>query len=69
MVGMAEHCAQCSKQVEEHLSFETPRGETVCAPCYFAVWGPSGAAEISLEAERLTDGRRQAHSHSIRWID
>jgi hypothetical protein len=64
---MAKSCAQCSKQLEEHLSFETPRGETVCAPCYFAVWGFSGAAEISLEADRLMEGRRQAHSKPIRW--
>jgi hypothetical protein len=66
---MGEQCAQCTKQVEEYLSFETPRGEPVCAACYFAVWGPSGAAEISLEAERLADGMRADPLGGLRMVD
>ena len=29
-------------------------GEQLCGPCYFAVWGPTGAAEISRAVELLT---------------
>jgi len=37
---MREHCAQCLTVVDERLSYETPRGEILCGPCYFALWGP-----------------------------
>jgi hypothetical protein len=39
---VTEHCAQCLTVVEEHLGYETPRGEILCGPCYFALWGPNG---------------------------
>jgi hypothetical protein len=34
-----EHCAQCLTEVFTS-GYGTPTGETLCGPCYFALWGP-----------------------------
>ncbi len=49
-----EQCAKCGTEVRERLGFESPTNEALCGSCYFAVWGPSGAAEIARAAELLT---------------
>ena len=33
------HCAQCLSEVFTS-GHQTPTGETLCGPCYFALWGP-----------------------------
>ena len=33
------HCAQCLSEVFTS-GHETPTGEILCGPCYFALWGP-----------------------------
>jgi hypothetical protein len=47
---MRQHCAQCLTEVFAS-GHETPTGETLCSPCYFALWGP-GSAELRLMVER-----------------
>jgi hypothetical protein len=49
-----ERCTQCDSDVREGNGYEGPMGEQLCGPCYFAVWGPTGAAEISRAVELLT---------------
>jgi hypothetical protein len=39
---MKEHCAQCLTSLPPGASHEAPRGDLLCAPCYFALWGPTG---------------------------
>jgi hypothetical protein len=34
-----QHCAQCLTEVFTS-GYETPKGETLCGSCYFALWGP-----------------------------
>jgi hypothetical protein len=34
-----QHCAQCLAEVFTS-GYETPKGETLCGPCYSALWGP-----------------------------
>jgi hypothetical protein len=34
-----QHCAQCLTEVFTS-GYQTPKGETLCGSCYFALWGP-----------------------------
>jgi hypothetical protein len=45
-----QHCAQCLSEVLAS-GHDTPTGEILCSPCYFALWGPN-SAELRLLVER-----------------
>jgi hypothetical protein len=34
-----QHCAQCLTEVFTR-GYDAPTGETLCGPCYSALWGP-----------------------------
>jgi hypothetical protein len=51
---MTDRCSQCRHEVTDHRGYESPDGAVLCGSCYFALWGPSGAAEISRAVELLT---------------
>jgi hypothetical protein len=53
MDWVRQHCAQCLTEVFTS-GYETPTGETLCASCYFALWGPrsNGNRLASTEARR-----------------
>ena len=45
MEGMRQHCAQCLREV--HASGRVaPTGETLCGPCFAALWGPTASEEL-----------------------
>ena len=49
--------------MHERLGFQGPDGETLCGACYFAIWGPSGAAEISQAVDLLTPDEPPRNRH------
>jgi hypothetical protein len=48
--GVKQHCAQCLTEVFTS-GYATPTGETLCSPCYVALWGPN-STELRLMVER-----------------
>jgi len=63
-----QHCAQCLAVVDDRLSYETPREEILCGPCYFALWGPHGLKVLPDDAEkRRPRARRPKRERSV-WI-
>ena len=56
---MSDRCTNCSAEVQGRRGIENPAGETLCGSCYFAIWGPSGAAEIAQAAELLAPAQPQ----------
>jgi hypothetical protein len=40
-----QHCTQCLTEVYANGQL-TPAGETLCAPCYSALWGPKTTEEF-----------------------
>ncbi len=66
--GVIEHCAQCLQKVEDGLGYATSNVETLCGPCYFALWGPRGAAAISRSTERRRPDTRRPPPSKTRWI-
>jgi hypothetical protein len=42
---MRQHCAQCLTEVFSH-GRPSPTGETLCGPCYAALWGPQASEEL-----------------------
>jgi hypothetical protein len=39
MSPVRQHCAQCLTEILSN-GVQTPTGETLCAECYAALWGP-----------------------------
>jgi hypothetical protein len=60
---MKDQCTTCRTEAIDRLGFQGPNGESLCGACYFAVWGPSGAAEISRAVELLTPDDPAPNSH------
>ena len=52
---MRQHCAQCLSEVPAD-GRKTPTGETLCGPCYSALWGPKASEELR-SLVRLHTGR------------
>ncbi len=52
---MRQHCAQCLTEVYTNREV-TPAGETLCSPCYSALWGPKVTDEFRGQV-RLHTGR------------
>jgi len=53
---MRQHCTQCLTEVLANGRV-TPTGDTLCAPCYSALWGPKASEELR-SLVRLHTGRR-----------
>jgi hypothetical protein len=43
--GVRQHCTQCLTEIYAN-GRSTPAGETLCAPCYSALWGPATTDEF-----------------------
>ena len=43
--------------------YESPDGRHLCGSCYFAIWGVTGAAEISRAVEMLTPDAPPRNRH------
>ena len=52
MDGVRQHCAQCLIEVFRSTRHETPAGETLCASCYSALWGPKTTDEFRVMVEQ-----------------
>jgi hypothetical protein len=54
------HCVQCLTEIHAD-GRETPAGETLCGPCYSALWGPATSDEfrslVALHVGRPMPGR------------
>ena len=48
---MRQHCAQCLTVIFSS-GYDTPTGETLCGPCYSALWGPQATEELRLLVDR-----------------
>jgi hypothetical protein len=46
---MRDFCAQGLTGLTPELGHETPRGEQLCGPCYFAPWGPTGSVYSAID--------------------
>lgn len=46
-----QHCAQCLTVIFSS-GYDTPTGETLCSPCYSALWGPQATEELRLLVDR-----------------
>ncbi len=66
---MRQHCAQCLTEVFSS-GYDTPTGETLCGPCYFALWGPrvNGNRLAHSEHHRPRSRRRQTNRARPIWI-
>ena len=55
-----QHCAQCLTEVLTS-GYDTPTGETLCGPCYFALWGPrtNGSRLANVQRPRSRSLRRE----------
>jgi hypothetical protein len=56
---MRQHCTQCLAEIYANGK-QTPTGDTLCRPCYSALWGPSASEELR-SLVRLHTGRRAAN--------
>jgi hypothetical protein len=56
---MRQHCAQCLTELLAD-SRRTPTGETLCGPCFSALWGPQASEELR-SLVRLHTGRRASN--------
>jgi hypothetical protein len=64
-----ERCAQCLSVIEaDDLSYETPRDEILCGPCYFALWGPKGHRVLAGRSERRRPRSRRPERGPSIWI-
>ena len=58
--GVRHHCAQCLTELSTNGE-QTPAGETLCSPCYSALWGPKVTDEfrglVRLHTGRPLQGR------------
>jgi hypothetical protein len=50
-----QHCVQCLTEVLASGQ-ATPSGETLCAPCYSALWGPKTTDEFRVMVEQHSTG-------------
>jgi hypothetical protein len=48
-----QHCVQCLAEVFSS-GYQTPKGETLCGSCYFALWGPGANGNRVTRTERPT---------------
>jgi len=55
-----QHCAQCLTEIIAS-GYDTPTGETLCGPCYFALWGPraNGSRLANVQRPRSRSLRRE----------
>jgi hypothetical protein len=61
-----QHCAQCLTEVLAN-GHQTPRGETLCAGCYTALWGPRENGD-RLASDGRHPRRRRQRDHRSHWL-
>ncbi len=61
-------CTQCLAEVGDRVGFETPSGEALCGPCYFALWGPQGRYELGAATEAARPSSRRPRRRRTVWI-
>lgn len=54
--AMRQHCVQCLVEVFANARM-SPSGDTLCASCHSALWGPTATEELR-SLVRLHTGRR-----------
>ena len=54
---MRQHCVQCLAEIFAN-GRQSPSGDTLCASCYSALWGPKASEELR-SLVRLHTGRRR----------
>ena len=54
--AMRQHCVQCLVEVFANARV-SPAGDTLCASCHAALWGPTATEELR-SLVRLHTGRR-----------
>ena len=70
-MGEAEEearCEHCLRAVPDELGFENHRGDVLCGPCYFVLWGPKGQRAMSAESDRRRPGTRRSLPGRTIWI-
>jgi hypothetical protein len=65
---MRLRCTQCLSEITERVGFETPGGEALCGPCYFALWGPKGSRTLSAESETARPRSRRPRTLRTFWM-
>jgi hypothetical protein len=60
---MRQHCVQCLTEILAGAR-QTPTGETLCSPCYSALWGPQASEELR-SLVRLHTGRRATNGRVV----
>jgi hypothetical protein len=58
-----EHCAQCLTEVLA-TGRVAPTGETLCGPCYAALWGPKASEELR-SLVRLHAGQHRRNGQAV----
>jgi hypothetical protein len=69
MYVMRQHCAQCLSDVLADGRV-TPTGETLCASCFAALWGPNANEELRALVRLHTgpqprNGNGRANRHRV----
>jgi hypothetical protein len=64
---MEDRCDQCLCEVPERLGYLSPGGQTLCGPCYYALWGPIARAPGAPSERARPESRRPAKGRPI-WI-
>ena len=66
--GVRQNCAQCLTEVLAG-GYDTPTGETLCGPCYFALWGPRANGDrLASTTERRRPRSRRPAKPKTHWI-
>jgi hypothetical protein len=63
MAVMRQHCVQCLAEILADAR-QAPTGETLCASCYSALWGPQATEELR-SLVRLHTGRRLTNGNVV----
>ena len=61
---MRQHCVQCLAEVFANGRV-APTGDTLCASCYSALWGPKATEELRSLVRLHTGRRRLDHSLAV----
>jgi hypothetical protein len=65
---MRLRCTQCLSEIPGRIGYETPNGEALCGPCYFALWGPKGSRTVSAQTEVARPRSRRPRRLRTFWI-
>jgi hypothetical protein len=65
---MQLRCTQCLDEIHDRTGYESPTGEELCGPCYFALWGPKGRHALSQPSETRRPHSLRPAKGRTRWI-